>query len=173
MLGDGNLWRNRVRIAFDKRNLYYMGYVENVFFKIFGIKLKKEILKETNQAYLYCNNLYVTAELIKYGLKKGDKIKNNLGVPQWIKRNKNYMRYCIKGLIDTDGCIYTCKREKQTYIKFTNFNQQLLREFKELTEILGYSFAKANKNNFCLYKKEEVANFIKDIKPLKYNGAMG
>ena len=56
------------------------------------------------------------------------------------------------------------------YIKFTNFNPQLLKDFKEITLKLGYSFAKANKNNLCLYRKDEVANFIKDISPLKFKG---
>ncbi len=32
---------------------------------------------------------------------------------------------------------------------------------------LGYSFAKVNKYNKCLYKKLEVARFINDIKPFK------
>tara|TARA_Y100000034_G_scaffold17309_1_gene18890 strand:+ start:545 stop:1414 length:870 start_codon:yes stop_codon:yes gene_type:complete len=173
MLGDGNLWKNRIKIAFDKRNKEYLNYVSSLFFNIFGIKLNKEIHNGTNQAYLHCTNLYIVEELIKQGLKRGHKIKNNIGIPIWIKENKNYAKACIRGLIDTDGCIYVCKREKQTYIKFTNFNKQLLKDFKELTVILGYHFAKANKNNWCLYRKEEVAKLFNDIKPIKSSGAVG
>jgi len=174
MLGDGNIWKNRVKIAFDKRNTPYIIYVRELFEKIFGIKLKREFVEETNNAYLYVSNRLIIEELFKDGLQRGDKIKNRLGIPVWIKQNKDYLKSCIKGLIDTDGCIYVCKREKQTYVKFTNFNERLLKDFKEATNALGYSFAKANKNNFCLYRKNEVANFIKDIKPLKsINGAIG
>ncbi len=168
MLGDGNLWNNRVRIAFDKRNIRYINYVSNLFEEIFGISLNKEISKKTNQAYLYCTNRFVVEKLFELGLLRGSKIKNNLGVPKWIKENKDYSKACVRGLIDTDGCIYKCKREKQIYIKFTNFNKQLLRDFKELTSKLNYNFAKANKNNWCLYRKNEVVNFINDIKPLKF-----
>jgi len=167
MLGDGNIWNNRIRIAFDKRNKRYINYVTNLFEKIFGLKPKKEILEKTNQAYIYCTNLFAVEELLKFGLKRGNKIRNKVGVPEWIKKNRDYSKQCIKGLIDTDGCVYKCKRERQTYIKFTNFNMLLLRDFKELTKSLGYSFAKANKKNVCLYKKDEVAKFIKEIKPLK------
>ena len=172
MLGDGNIWRNRVRIAFDKRNEDYIKYVAKLFENLFGIKLKKEIVENTNQAYLHCTNLFGVEELLNFGLLRGNKIKNNLGIPEWIKQNKNYSKTCVRGLIDTDGCIYKCKREKHIYIKFTNFNQQLLKDFKELTSKLGYSFARANKNNWCLYRKDEVVRFIKDIKPLKFNGAV-
>ena len=95
-----------------------------------------------------------------------------MGVPGWIKNNKNYSKECIKGLIDTDGCIYKCKREKQIYIKFTNYNSKLLQDFKDVTKDLGYHFAKANKTNACLYRKQEVVRFINEIKPLKSIGAM-
>jgi hypothetical protein len=168
MLGDGNIWNNRIRIAFDKRKIDYVNYVSDLFKKLFEIELKKEINKSTNQLYLYCNNLFVVEKLLDYELKRGHKIKNNLGIPDWIKNNRFYSKRCIKGLIDTDGCIYWSKRDKQTYIKFTNFNLQLLKDFKEITVFLGYHFARANKNNWCLYRKIEVANFIKDIKPFNF-----
>jgi len=167
MLGDGNMWRTHIKIAFDKRNKKYMDYVEKLFDKVFGIHLRRMIIKKTNQAYLYCYNKLASQKLLDLGLKRGDKIKNNLGVPKWIIKNKNYALRCIRGLIDTDGCIYFSKRDKQIYIKFTNFNKQLLEDFKKLTKIFQYNFAKANKNNWCLYRKLEVARFIKYIKPLK------
>lgn len=174
MLGDGNIWKNQIKIFFDKRNQKYISYVYHLSKKIFGIKFRHNVNRETNQANLYCYNQYITQKLIDLGLKKGNKIKNQIGIPEWIKLNKTYSKRCVKGLIDTDGCIYKCKREKQIYIKFTNFNPILLKDFKETTIALGYSFARANKNNWCLYRKNEVVRFIKYIKPLKaVNGAMG
>lgn len=174
MLGDGNMWHTHIKIAFDKRNKRYIDYVEKLFNRIFGIHLKRMIISDTNQAYLYCYNKLASQRLLDFGLKRGDKIQNGLGIPKWINENVNYMKSCLRGLIDTDGCIYKCKREKQVYIKFTNFNPILLKDFKEVTMALGYSFARANKNNWCLYRKDEVVRFIKYIKPLKsVNGAMG
>ena len=172
MLGDGNLNRNRIRVCFDKRNIRYIHYVKDLFKEVFGVNLKEEIIKKTNQAYLYCYNKSLMLEFINLGLKKGDKIKNELTIPDWIKENKGYSMSCIKGLIDTDGCIYFSKRDKQTYIKFTNFNLVLLKDFKIMTDKLNYSFAKANKNNFCLYRKDEVARFINDIQPVKSMGVV-
>lgn len=167
MLGDGSFYRNAIKIAFDKRNENYIKYVEDLFEKIFEDKLKKQIIKTTNQAYLYYYNKNLVPILENLGLKRGDKIKNQVGIPDWIKESKEYSKRCIRGLIDTDGCIYRCKRERQIYVKFTNHNQQLLNDFKEITKNLGYSFAKANKTNTCLYRKDEVVNFIKAVKPLK------
>lgn len=167
MLGDGNICRNAIKISFDKRNKIYINHVKELSKKLFGIELRIKFAPETNQAHLYFYNKTLVEELLKLGLKRGSKIENQIGVPKWIKENENYLKSCIRGLIDTDGCVYICKREKQTYVKFTNFNQQLLNDFKEMTDKLGYSFAKANKRNKCLYRKTEVEKFIKEIKPLK------
>ena len=168
MLGDGNLFKNQIKISFDRRHNNYISYVRNLFKAVFGIDLRLKLTKNTNQANLYCYNKFVAQRLIDFGLSRGHKIKNNVGIPNWIKQNQNYSRRCLKGLIDTDGCIYFSKRDKQIYIKFTNFNKKLLEDFKELTLKLDYHFARANKNNWCLYRKIEVAKFFKDIKPFKF-----
>lgn len=173
MLGDGNIHKNAIDISFDKRNEHYINHVKQLANELFNIELRIKFAKEKNTAHLYFYNKNLVKRLIKLGLKRGHKIRNQVGVPIWIKENENFAKTCIRGLIDTDGCIYKCKRENQTYVKFTNFNNQLLKDFKEMTNNLGYSFAKANKNNWCLYRKTEVAKFIKEIQPLKSEGAMG
>lgn len=173
LLGDGNMWNTSIRIAFDKRNKRYIDYVEKLFNDVFGIHLKRLIINDTNQAYLYCCNKLASQRLLEFGLKRGDKIKNNVKIPMWISENINYIKSCLRGLIDTDGCVYKSKRDKQIYIKFTNFNPTLLKDFKDLTVFMGYHFARANKHNWCLYRKDEVVRFIKDVKPLKYHGVMG
>jgi intein/homing endonuclease len=97
----------------------------------------------------------------------GNKIRNQVTIPKWIKENNEFLKRCIKGLIDTDGCIYTCKRERQKYIKFTNFNISLLTDFQKISNQLGYNFVSANKRNVCLYRKEDVKKFLENIKPMK------
>lgn len=167
MLGDGNLNHRGIKIAFDKRNADYMDYVNKLFKKLIGFELKSDIYEKTNQGYLYFYSTQLAEDLTSFGLKIGDKIKNNVGIPNWIKNNKPYVKCCLRGLIDTDGCIYVCKRERQKYIKFTNFNRRLLLEFRDLALQLGYHFASSNKRNVCLYRKNEVIRFINDIKPVR------
>ncbi len=167
MLGDGNMNRRGVRIAFDKRNVNYMAYVNKLFEKLVGLQLRPFLVKATNQGYLYFYSAHLVEHLTSVGLVAGDKIKNNVGIPDWIKENEIYSKRCIRGLIDTDGCIYICKRERQKYVKFTNFNRKLLLEFKDLALKSGYHFASANQKNVCLYRKDEVIRFINDIKPVR------
>ena len=170
MLGDGNLYKNRIRICCDKRDKEYIRYLKKIVKDLFKIMLREEIYKKTNQAYLYYYNQDLVNEFVKFGLLRGDKIKQQVTIPSWVKEDENYSKRCIKGLIDTDGCVYRCKREKSIYIKFTNFNKTLLSDFKILTKKLGYSFAKANSKNVCLYRKDEVKKFINDVKPFRAIG---
>lgn len=170
LLGDGNIHNNRINIAFDKRDKRYIRYVKNLFLDLTGIKMRKHVYTKTNQAYLYCYNQFLAQKIIEFGLKRGNKKLNKLGIPNWIKENNNYSKSCVKGLIDTDGCIYRCKRERRIYIRFTNLNNQLMNDFKKVTKILGYNFAKAGYKDITLYKKEQVAKFIRDIKPFKNIG---
>ena len=44
---------------------------------------------------------------IKLGLVSGNKIKQQIDIPQWIKNNPKYLLACVRGLVDTDGSIYT------------------------------------------------------------------
>ena len=41
----------------------------------------------------------------KIGLKIGSKVRQQVDVPQWIKNNEKYATACLRGLIDTDGCL--------------------------------------------------------------------
>lgn len=51
-------------------------------------------------------------ELVKFltekvGLKLGNKVKQKIDIPDWIKMNKKFLSACIRGLVDTDGSVFT------------------------------------------------------------------
>ncbi len=173
MLGDGNIYKNTTNIAFDKRNKSYIKYTKILARNCFGVNFKFKELKKNNGAYIYFYNKYLTQNLLDLGLKRGNKIKNQLGIPKWIIKNQKYSKMCLRGLIDTDGSIFFAKRDNALYIDFTNHNQKLMKDFKFITKNLGYPFVKCKETNVCLYQKKEVVRFINDIRPLKgINGAI-
>ena len=58
------------------------------------------------------NNILVSrTELVRFcvslGLPIGNKVKQQIDIPNWIKINKKFLIACTRGLIDTDGCIFT------------------------------------------------------------------
>lgn len=172
MLGDGNIFENQIKVFLDSRDSEYVKYLKNLLASIIGFEPKEVLAKGENCIKLYYYNKFLAEKLMELGLRRGDKIRNQVPIPQWIKDNPEYAKRCLKGLVDTDGCIIFCKRDKQRSINFTNRNLKLLSDFKEVGKKLGYNFAKANKWNTRLYRKAEVARFINDIKPFKANGVV-
>ena len=167
LLGDGSLCRNCISVACDKRWNDYIIYLEKLFNCLFDLSFKVRIHPVKNVVYLYFYSKKLMEILLSLELKRGDKILNKITIPSWIKENSTYMKRCLRGLVDTDGCVYFCKRERQVYVGFTNHNIPLLEDFKLCAKKVGYSFAKGNKWNCCLYRKDEVKHFINDIQPVK------
>ena len=87
MLGDGYLCKNEINISLDKRNIAYQDYVEKLCKNLFGLKFRRRYAKETNTAHIYFYSQFLANELKKHGLMFGDKITNNIGIPDWIKEN--------------------------------------------------------------------------------------
>lgn len=163
MLGDGNIYQNSIRIMMDKREIPYQEHIKNLFYQLFKLKLKEHGTENSNQFRLYKDSKNLTELLLSYGLKRGNKIKNQIGIPIWILKNEIYSSRCIRGLVDTDGCVFWNKRDKRIYINFSNSSAKLLSDFKFIAGKLGLNFAKSGSNNVCLYRKNEIERYIKRI----------
>jgi len=142
-------------------------------------RTKNLLLKETDQKpkmypkrgdciRLVIHSKKLTEELLKLGLKSGNKLENKVEVPDWIKSNENYCKACIKGLIDTDGSIYIDNREKYNYtrIQFTNYSQPLLEDFKKMCEDIGIQVVKGGPHQLQISLKD-INRFFEIINPIK------
>lgn len=109
ILGDGGITKSQVTITLHSEDdKEYSDFVVNLIKKLFNVYVG--VCRRKNcKAVSY--NISRT-ELIRFcieklGLKQGNKIKQQVDIPGWIKRNKLYSIACVRGLIDTDGCVFT------------------------------------------------------------------
>ena len=160
LIGDGNIYKNNVRIMLDKREKQYQNYIKILANSLFNFKFNGFEDKKSNRFVLYKNNKELVKLLIKSGLKSGNKIKNQVSIPDWIKKNKKFTAACLRGLLDTDGCVYKCKRDNKMYIKFTSASSILLNDVKNLAKGLGINFVSAGKSNICLYRQKEILKYL-------------
>lgn len=186
MLGDGNSHRTKfynsrnnkrgvyqIRIVGDSRydNKYLINYIKSLIEKLFDIKVQQGMFKPKKGKFKSKNAMFLVAygiELISFlerkGFKPGNKIKNKLGIPNWIKNNENFLRACLRGLYDTDGGAYKLNKQNTYQIVFTNFNLKLLEDTKEALTLLGISASKITKGNkIYITKKSELRKFLKLI----------
>ena len=79
----------------------------------------------------------------KLGLVIGNKVKQRVDIPNWIKDNRKFQIACVRGLVDTDGCIFTHRYRSNgryySYKKFdyTSVSQPLLRSAYEILKENG------------------------------------
>jgi len=146
-LGDGGITGRQLIITLnyiDDRE--YGKFVTRLMKKLFrvyvGISFDK---KGSVNRYIISRTGLVRFCIRKLGLKKGNKIKQQVDVPNWIKRNKFYSIACMRGLMDTDGCVfnhhYVVKNKSYSYKKlvFTSYSQPLRKSAYNILKNIGLS----------------------------------
>ena len=171
MLGDGNLNKTKaykvgtymIRIVGDlnKDKEYLLGYVKQLIEELFKIKVRVGRFK-SNAMFIEAHSKELVNFLESKGFKSGNKIKNKLQIPLWIKQNPEYLSLCLRGLYDTDGSVYKLTNQNCHQIDFCNKNQYLLEDVRESLICLGIYPSKISKRkDIYITKKEEIRKFLK------------
>ncbi len=102
------------------------------------------------------------------GLKSGNKTTRQVDVPSWVAKNADFSRACIRGLVDTDGCVYVDRHKVKgkTYesygIAFTNASLPLLDFVENKLKEFGYSPTRFGRH-IRLRRRPEIFRYIKEI----------
>jgi len=135
ILGDGNIWSKKgyyyIKICGDseKDREYLTKYVNPLFEKLFGQKMNVFFHKTNKEIFLSRGKRDIVFTLKHFGLKSGNKKKNNQGIPKWVFKSEDFLKHCIRGLIDTDGCLCPITGRDYPYIWFSSIIPQLRKDF--------------------------------------------
>ncbi len=133
VIGDGGITKRQITITLhSKDDKEYSKFVVALIKKLFDIPVGTYHRKKDSAI----NYIVSRTELVRFcteklGLKIGNKIKQQVDIPDWIKQNKLYSIACVRGLVDTDGCIfnhkYKVKEKWYSYKKlcFTSYSKPL------------------------------------------------
>lgn len=103
----------------------------------------------------------------KNGLVPGDKLKNQIGVPDFVFRNKKFVLRGLKGLFDTDGGI-TVNHDKRIVLNFENYSLTLLNDFHKMCKLLGINSTLSTKSyQVNITEAKSVRKFLNLVKPEK------
>lgn len=139
-LGDGYINNQNYEISIvcgevDKQ--YITKYIPILMKKLFDKEAKISYLGNTKaiKARIYSkDNLEFLMKT--FNLNAGKKIKPK--IPDVIFTNKNYLKKCIRGLIDTDGGLHR-HHKRSIQLKFDNKEKSLIKSLKIGLKILGFS----------------------------------
>jgi hypothetical protein len=163
LTGDGYINKYRkydyvIEIAGNKisDSNYLQNYLSNLIKKLFNLNPNYIERNDQNSAYLRILSKLIFNYLIKKGFKKGKKGK--IKIPNWIKKDKNFMKFFIKGVFDTDGCISLKNKEGKKYpvISITSKSEKLLYSIKK--------YLNSIKLNSSITKQiDKTRNYNKDV----------
>ncbi len=177
ILGDGSLYKDKkgkihINIAFNKKEEDYLRYVKNLIETYFCSYKFCKINMPTE--YLLRNvSVNVGTFLIEKGLKVGNKKINNVGIPEWIFQNKKFIISFLRGLFDTDGCVYR-KYDNYAQIQFKFAGTKLIEDTRKALKILNFIPTKIMKDSsrkcklswkIYLSKQKEINRFMQLINP--------
>ena len=180
MLGDGNIYVNekykayQVKIVGDfyKDFIYLNNYVKKLIINNFSISPIFYKRKRDNGLDIKLNSINLVKSLLDLGLKSGDKIKNQVTIPDWIYKKEKYLVSCIRGLFDTDGSVYELLPNWPGLfqITFTNKNMTLLQDTRKALLKLKIKVSNISNLNskdstprIYITKKEEIKKFLRKV----------
>jgi len=151
ILGDGSIWTRSGGYYYlvicgdsEKDKDYLLNYVKPLFENLFNKKMYSRTHKTNKELFITIGNKDVVHTLNHFGLPSGNKKINNVKIPSWIFKSEEYLKACIRGLIDTDGSVCPITGRDYPYIWFTSNIENLRDTFKMAMEKLGFKTSKWN-----------------------------
>jgi hypothetical protein len=144
VLGDGGISKYQLTITLhSKDDKEYGNYVIDLIERLFNVTPSVYYERDC----LAFNIVVSRIELIRFCTEKldlviGNKIRQKIDIPQWIKNNPKFLIACTRGLADTDGTIFTHsykvngKNYKYKKFAFTSCSKPLLTSvYKSLIQV--------------------------------------
>lgn len=160
-IGDGNLSNPngravRLRITCDKK---YPLLTQRIFNSLKLLLPDNRVSKIDRDGgcmdiSVYSNHL---ENILGWKANGGSKFLQKVSMPDWVKENNNYKINCLRGLIETDGCIYHDRGYKM--VNFTTIIPNLAVDVQNILTSLGFSpnfYKSENKKNKHNSKKQPV-----------------
>ena len=133
----------QVTITFNSLDTHYADYVTRLGQKLFSISSSQRPKRNNNAFYVRFSGVELVEALEAAGLKRGNKVRHQVDVPGWVWQQHAYRMACLRGLMDTDGCVFRHRYRVHgnvyayTKLAFTNYSRPLLLSAKKLFEDAG------------------------------------
>lgn len=171
VLGDGCIARDQCQISLSYRDdEEFAKYVARLTSDLFGYIPSIVFDKECSVRKVVVSGIRFVGLLESIGLVVGDKVRQQVDIPRWIKQDTGCYRSCIRGLFDTDGGTFThthwCggHRYRHFGLTFTSASAPLLDSYSFGLNCLGINHRKTKVNIF-IDNLKDVEKFFKMVKP--------
>lgn len=172
IMGDGSLSPMQLQVSLNiKTDRDYANYLKNLFERLFKIQVSIHEREQYSTITLVASSNKLVSFLNINGLPIGNKIMQNIDIPDWIHQRKAWQRACLRGLFDTDGCTYIDRHryKMKLYghigVAFTSYSPPLLQSINKALNDLNYHPTLTTKMRVLLRQEKEIFKFFQEIKP--------
>ncbi|MDD5147448.1 MAG: LAGLIDADG family homing endonuclease [Candidatus Daviesbacteria bacterium] len=170
MLGDGGMSQNQISVTLGyTTDRKYVPYIRKLIGRLFQAKTSTYRAKRKDVIRIRASGVNLVKNLLALGLVQGNKIKQQFDIPVWIQQSDDYIRSCVRGLIDTDGCVHRkVRKERNGFeyrsigITFCSASKPLQKSFMQLLDKLGFKPAISGRTIYLCGEKQ-IKRYINEI----------
>lgn len=161
-LGDGHIGkfpRTEILAIFsNSNNLGFVSRYATLIKKMFGKKVSVSKNRNSNCIKI---SIYQKDISKRIGIPAGARKNQYIKIPQWILKNRGYLKRYLRGLYEAEGSFCVHKPTCTYKFLFSNRNESLLKNVYRALKILGFHPHKS-KDKIQVSRREEVYR-IKDL----------
>lgn len=169
LMGDGHVGKYQVSVVTNSETDYeHACHVKRLLEEIFKLPVSMIRLKNTNAVIILLSSKSTCDFLRTAGMSTGNKTRDQIQAPSWIYQNPRFKRAFLRGLVDTDGCVYfdRHKIKNRDYasicIAFTNASLPLLNFVEQSMRDEGFSPTRWGRH-VRLRRRDDVFQYAKRI----------
>ncbi|MBU1092102.1 hypothetical protein KJ836_00235 [Patescibacteria group bacterium] len=145
VFGDGGInndWQLVITLN-SVSDLEYSQYVDNLLRRLFKIDVHIRKRPSSNALVLVSSGSNLVDFLVSKGAVRGNKIVQQIDTPSWINSNLEYQKAFVRGLVDTDGCLFVHNHTVKSRLYhnigfcFTNSSEKLVISVAEILKKFG------------------------------------
>mgnify|MGYP001609199900 FL=1 len=103
--GIGNPWQVVITLNSEK-DVVFAKYTLDLIHRLFGIDAAVRKRKNKNALQIVSTSISLVDFLVSKGAVRGNKVAQCFNIPGWIRSKNSYEKAFVRGLVDTDGCLY-------------------------------------------------------------------
>ena len=167
LMGDGHVGLYQTSMVTNSEtDLQHALFVKNLFEQLFTIQTQLSTRRNKKACVITVSSKAVCDFFIAQGVPQGNKITLGVHIPDWIREKSLYRKAFIRGLFDTDGCVYldTHRYQQKVYkhlgMAFVNQSEPLLSFFKESLEFFGLHPTQKTEFRVFLRRREDIRKYF-------------
>ena len=167
LMGDGHVGLYQTSVVTNSEtDFQHALFVKTLIEDLFKVQVSLSNRRNKKACEIVVSSKSVCRFFVSQGIPQGNKITLGLHIPDWIRKNPLYRKAFIRGLFDTDGCVYLDthhygqKVYKNLGVAFANQSLPLLSFFKESLEFFGLHPTQKTKFRVFLRRRENIRRYF-------------